>query len=458
MAGQTMQYRGKWLSVGIAGLVLSLACVPPAARARARSLAPELAQEQEREAERRASEQEQKERDKEQKDREKELKGREKEREKERRDREGELYDDGKEALDEGKWDRAASRFDQVVQMNGRKADAALYWRAYAENKAGRREAALATLQTLRTTFPQSRWLNDAKALEAEIRQNIGQPSRPDEESDCDLKLLALNGLMNRKPEEAVPILEKLLQSSSPCPKLRSQALFVLAQSGSPEARQVLAQVARGEKNPDLQRKAISYLGLFGGKESRQTLADIYASSNDVDAKRVILRSFMVAGERDRLVAAAKGEKDPELRREAIRQLGPMGAREELWQLYQAEPTAEIKEQIIQSLFVSGSADRLIDLAKSEKDSGLRRKAIRSLGLMGASHTSVALTEIYANEKDSDVRKEVINSFFLQGNVKSLIEIARKETDPTLKKAAVSKLSLMNSKEATEFLMELLNK
>ena len=453
MAGQTMQYRMKWLSVGIVGLVLSLACIPPAARAR--SLAPELAQDreevQEREAERREREQEQKEREKEQKDR-------EKEREKERRDREGELYDDGKEALDEGKWDRAAARFDQLVQMSGRRADAALYWRAYAENKAGRREAALVTLQTLRTSFPQSRWLNDAKALEVEVRQSSGQPVRPEAESDCDLKLLALNGLMNRKPEEAVPILEKLLQSSSPCPKLRSQALFVLAQSGSPQARQALAQVARGEKNPDLQRKAISYLGLFGGKESRQSLADIYGSSSDIDVKRAILRSFMVAGERDRLLAAAKSEKEPELRREAIRQLGPMGARDELWQLYQGEPTTEIKELIIQSLFVSGSADRMIELAKSEKDASLRRKAIRSLGLMGGDRTGAALTEIYANEKDSDVRKEVINSFFLQGNVKGLIEIARKETDPTLKKAAVSKLSLMNSKEATEFLMELLNK
>ncbi len=449
MAGQTMQYRSKWLSVGIAGFVLSLACIPTAARARA--LAPEFAQDREAVQEREA---ELREREQEQKEREKELK----EREKERRDREGELYDDGKEALDEGKWERAAARFDQLVQMNGRRADAALYWRAYAENKAGRREAALVTLQTLRTTFSQSRWLNDAKALEVEVRQNSGQPVRPEAESDCDLKLLALNGLMSRRSEEAVPILEKFLQSASPCPKLRSQALFVLAQSGSPQARQVLAQVARGEKNPDLQRKAISYLGLFGGKESRQTLADIYASSNDIDVKRAILRSFMVAGERDRLLAAAKGEKEPELRREAIRQLGPMGAREELWQLYQAEPTAEIKEQIIQSLFVSGSADRLIELAKSEKDASLRRKAIRSLGLIGGDRTGAALAEIYASEKDSDVRKEVINSFFLQANVKGLIEIARKETDPTLKKAAVSKLSLMNSKEATEFLMELLNK
>jgi hypothetical protein len=61
-------------------------------------------------------------------------------------------------------------------------------------------------------------------------------------------------------------------------------------------------------------------------------------------------------------------------------------------------------------------------------------------------------------EKDTIVRKAVLNAFFLQGNARQLIEVARKETDPELKRAAVQKLSLMGSKEATEFLMELLNK
>jgi DNA helicase TIP49 (TBP-interacting protein) len=47
---------------------------------------------------------------------------------------------------------------------------------------------------------------------------------------------------------------------------------------------------------------------------------------------------------------------------------------------------------------------------------------------------------------------------FIQGNSKAIIEIAKKETDPTLKHEAVQKLSIMHSKEGTEYLMELLNK
>ena len=50
----------------------------------------------------------------------------------------------------------------------------------------------------------------------------------------------------------------------------------------------------------------------------------------------------------------------------------------------------------------------------------------------------------------------MLNAFFVQGNAKALIEVARQEQDPSLKKEAIEKLSVMGSKEATEYFMELL--
>src|SRR5260370_42510357 len=75
-----------------------------------------------------------------------------------------------------------------------------------------------------------------------------------------------------------------------------------------------------------MQHKAIECLGLFGGPESRQALSEIYASASDVEAKKAVLRAFMMAGEKARVLAAAKGEADPNLRRGAHPQLGGMGA------------------------------------------------------------------------------------------------------------------------------------
>ena len=171
-------------------------------------------------------------------------------------------------------------------------------------------------------------------------------------------------------------MLEKVLQSDQP-ERVKDHALFVLAQSGSPKARAVIFSIARGQGDRKLQRKALNDVALFGGKEGREELAQMYASSDDIEVKKSILRGFMVSGEKDRVLTAAKSEKNPELRREAIRQLGVMGGGDELWQLYQNEPSQDIKREIIRGFFVGGQMDRLVGLAQNEKDDQLRREAIR---------------------------------------------------------------------------------
>ena len=370
--------------------------------------------------------------------------------------RETELYDDGTDAIDEAHWQEAVEKFDQVIQLHGKRADAALYWKAWAQNKLGQRAAALATLAELKRTAPQSRWTNDGKALEIEIRQASNQTISPDSENNCELKLLAINGLQQMDPEKAVPMLERMLHGNA-CAKLRGQALFVLAQSGAPQARDVIARAARNNDDPELQRKAIQDLGLFSGEWGRQQLIELYSTVKDTDTRKRILQAFLVAGDRQHLLAAAKGEKDPVLRGEAIQQLGVMGAREDIWTLYQGETSPEVKKRILQAMWISGDMDHVVQLAKTEKDRGLRLAAIRDLGLMGE-RTGDALVEMYTADKDPEVRRAVLQGLFLANNAKALVALARKESDPEMKREIVRQLSLMHSKEATDYLMDILNK
>jgi hypothetical protein len=404
--------------------------------------------------------QEKRDREQEARDREEEKRDREQEardRAQDRADRLQELYDDGREDLDEDRYDQAESKFKQLADMNGPQTDAALYWKAYAENKMGKRDTALATIADLKKRFPQSRWQKDASALEIEVRQSTGNPAHPENQSNDELKMLAIQGLMNSDPERALPLLEKVLNGSG-SPKEKSKALFVIAQSGSQQSREILGRIARGQSNPDLQRKAVEYLGLFGGAEARKTLADVYASSSDASVKRSILRSYMIGGDREHLFTAAKGEKDESLRREAIRQLGLVHGTSELEQLYQTETSTDVRREILQAFFLSGDSLKLLQAAQSEKDPELRRAAIRNLGLVHSNDSGKALQAIYAKETDREVREEVLNAFFLQNNASALVAIARAEKDPELKKTAVQKLSLMHSKEGTDYLMELLQK
>ncbi len=310
------------------------------------------------------------------------------------RDRSDRQYERGERALDQRKWDEAVTYFGDVASAGQSRADAALYWKAYALGKLGRTAEATAELDSLAKNYKESRWLGDAKALRVELAQAAGKPLAPEDAADDELKLMAINSLMNSEPERSIPLLEKLLQKQS-SPKLRERALFVLSQSNSPQAREVVVRVAKGGSNPDLQRKAVRSLGIHGGKENRQVLAEIYSSSNDVPLKKEILKGFMVSGERDRILSLAKSEQNPELRMQAIQLLGVMG--------------------------------------------------------VGA-----PLADLYASESSPDVKRRILQALFVQGDAKPLIAIARKEQDPSLKKRAVEHLSHMKSKEATDYLMELL--
>jgi hypothetical protein len=307
------------------------------------------------------------------------------------------LYGSGQRALDRSQWDQALSNFSQVADHAGARADGALYWKAYALNKLGKRDEAAAAIADLRKSYPKSRWLDDANALEVQVKQSAGQNVPPEGQPDEEMKLMALNALVNSDPDRALPLLENLLKSSQ-TPRVKERALFVLAQSNSPRAQQVLEQFARGGGNPDLQLTAINYLGIQGRKQGNtQFLLDVYTAATDDGVKRAILRAFMVAGDNDHLLQAVKSEKSPQLRAEGIRMLG----------------------------------------MKAENND--------------------ALTGMWTGEQDKQVKRAIMDTLSAQRNAKGLVDLARKETDMQLKLEIVTRLSTMkNSKEAQDYLMELL--
>lgn len=365
------------------------------------------------------------------------------------------LLERAREAIDNTRYDRALADLDRVIALKTARSDAALYWKAYSLSKLGQREEALIAVTELYKQFANSRWIKDAKALEVEVRQASGQTVSPEAQNDEELKLLALRGIMNSDPEQALPVIEKMLAGTS-SPRVKDRALFVLSQSKSARARDIISGVAKGNANPDLQLKAIRYIGMMGGSDNKQMLADVYRASNDPAVKKAILRGYMQSGDRDRLFALAKSETDPSLRTEAVRQLGMMRATAELTQLYQSDASVDVRKQILSAMFMSGDSDKMIELAKAEKDPELRKSAIRNLGMMKKPGTAEALVAIYGSDASLDVRKAVVGALFLQNNAASLVTLARAEKNPEMKKELVSRLSIMKSKEATDYLMELL--
>jgi len=95
-------------------------------------------------------------------------------------------------------------------------------------------------------------------------------------------------------------------------------------------------------------------------------------------------------------------------------------------------------------------------LARNEKDPKLRRTAIRAIGSDRSAQTGAGLVSLYGSETDPQVKRAIIDSLAHQGNARQLVELARKESDPQTKREIVSRLSGMKSKEAADYLVELL--
>ncbi len=238
------------------------------------------------------------------------------------------LYEQGQRSLDRSQWEQALSDFSQVASRGGTRADGALYWKAYTLNKLGRRDEAIAAIGDLRKTYAKSRWLDDANALEIQVKQDAGQNVSPDSQPDEELKLMALNALVNSDPDRALPVLENLLKGSQP-PRLKERALFVLAQSGSSRSQQLLEQVARGNGNPDLQLKAIQYLGISRQQSAAPVLAEVYSSATDAGVKRAVINALATHDRTGKtLVELAQKERDPELKREIVSRLTTMKSKE----------------------------------------------------------------------------------------------------------------------------------
>src|SRR5262249_17481010 len=352
-------------------------------------------------------------------------------------------------------WDDAVAYFNRVISQNTNRVDGALYWKAYALAKLGKRDESLATIAELRKNHANSRWLDDAKALELDVNQ--GKPMSPDAETEESMKLLILNTGMQTYFERFYPALEKIIKGSG-SPKLKSNALYVLSvNSSQPKAQALLEQIAKGGGNPDLQVKAIRYMterrrGTPAGANTGQVLTEIYNSTSDAEVKRAVIDSLMNLKDKDRLINLLKNEKTPELRERVVGYFGGINGNVELWQLYQTETTPEGKIMILNNAHRNGTADKLVEVLRTEKDQKVRIAAVRALG--SYMNQGDKLVSIYTNEQDTQVKNAIIDAAGRDG--KTLVDLAKAEKDQKLKLRLIERMANMkNCKECSDYMMEI---
>jgi hypothetical protein len=237
------------------------------------------------------------------------------------------MYEQARNAIELGKFDVALEKLDDLIskydhghQPAEHRVDAAHYWKAYSEAKVHGAKEAMKTIEKMQEKFSTSRWTKDAMALELELKYSIGQTVSPDAQADEDLKLLALRGLMQSDPERALPMVEKVLAGNNP-PKVKRNALFVLTQSRSPKAREIMLAAARNPADRELQMNAIHQLGLMRAGDD---LVKLYTPDASPEIKRAVAQGLFIGGNATRLVELARAEKDPAMKRSLVQKLSMM--------------------------------------------------------------------------------------------------------------------------------------
>jgi hypothetical protein len=167
---------------------------------------------------------------------------------------------------------------------------------------------------------------------------------------DTEIQIEALAGLLDAHSDRVIPLLRDIALDSKN-PNEARRAVFALARSRRPEARNTVVEAAR--RGPKVVRiAAIRELGRF--EDGTFTAA---------------------------LLGIARGESDPVVRDTAIVTLGRSGARTQLRTLYTQVP-GPARFSVITALFNARDDDELIRIATKERDQRLRTSARQQLRLL----------------------------------------------------------------------------
>jgi tetratricopeptide (TPR) repeat protein len=367
-------------------------------------------------------------------------------------------YDEGQKALRQQDWTVAAEHFKDAIETDPENADASMYWRAHALYKAGRSKEAERQVHGLERDFPDSRWLKEAQLLviEHDGAETEKALSGSGSELDEDLRMFALARLMESDPERALPLVMEMIENTD-SESVSSDMLFMLGMSDDPEAQKQIARIARDSSNPHLQADAVHMLGIASDASSMELLSELYRETEHGQVKEAVIEAHIVSGEPATLVEILKAEQDPGLQKDIIHALGVMGASADLERIYPTLGDREVRVAALEAFSIAGDTAVLKKILETETDPDMRAAVVQALAVSGDELAVDYLASLYPKASD-DEKSAIIQAMLIMDQAKGLIDLLDMEDDPDRKREILQMLSLMESKEANEYLFRMLEK
>jgi HEAT repeat protein len=435
------------------------------------------------------------------------------------------LYRRARETLNRREYRVAADLFAQIparFPRSGYAADA-LYWQAFALYRAGGERdlrTALAALRQQKERFPKAATKGDAATLERRIQGELAQRGDPDAaeavaaaaeaavgvppvppvpplppvppvppihptppmpggmrphrdgrcaEDDDDMKVAALNALLQMDEARARPVLRRVLarrDTASVC--LRRKAVFLVAQQQADGTEDLLLESVRTDPDPEVQQQAVFWLSQVGTDRAVNALDSILRFSKDpkIQDKAVFALSQHDSPRAQQAlrVYAERAEVPEAAREKAIFWLGQNGSAENatfLRSLYGRLKSDDLKKKVVFSLSQMGGPENgkwLLGLARdSSQGIEMRKQALFWAGQAGVPIEQ--LTALYANVADQAMREQLIFVYSQRDEpaaLDKLIDIARHDPNPELRKRALFWLGQSEDSRAVQVLQEII--
>jgi outer membrane protein assembly factor BamD (BamD/ComL family) len=414
------------------------------------------------------------------------------------------LYRLARSAMNDNEYRRAADLFKQVVDKYPKsgKAGEALYWRSWSLLKLGaeRRsrsdlEEALNAVERWQRDYRSSDLAGEAVALLGQIRSEqakLGDANaaaalsesskglsqqRPcsGNRADEEMRIAALEGLMQMNASDAMPILEEVLKQRDPCRvELRKKAVWLVSQKRADNAARTLLEVARTDPSVEVQKDAVFWLSQTRAEIAVPLLDSLlFTSPNEELRKSAIFSLSQAAGRNERarqsLRRAAEDEKmSTELRGEAIFWLGNAQIVDLAYfrALFAKTTNHELREKVLFAVQQTRGAEAtawLQDLARNKSvDAETRKNAIFWIGQRSGVDLDV-LSSIYDQAKGDDEIQDQVLFVYSQRREPAAVDklMAVAKTDPNIERRKQALFWLgqkKNDPRVNAFLRELITR
>lgn len=306
------------------------------------------------------------------------------------------IYQDTYNLILDEKWQQALTAFDNMIAKypsHPRLVDAR-FWQCYAREKLGSSlEKALESYRDFVESYPNSRWMNDARTSMILLSRQLVKEGKSqyedlirsmEKDEEEDIILTAITALGTMGDDQSLTVLKNIMKKEY-SPEVRLKILYVLASFNSPEAADILIDIARNDETPEIRGHAVMSLGtMLNTILISSNFFGVYSGSYFGDPRQT--------GRLLRIIESTPdGESKQTLDTEKIVSV--------IAQIASEDPERSVRLKALSTLqWIPGdrSVTALIYIAKNCSDYAVRKQAILALGQCKDPRAREALLEIIA--------------------------------------------------------------